>query len=42
LVLVDRTLLIALVWSVILPMLPVIALTLPIEEVLRKLAKTLL
>lgn len=39
---VDRTLLITLAWSVILPMLPVIALKLPIEDVLRKLAKTLL
>jgi hypothetical protein len=39
---IDRTLLITLAWSVVLPMLPVVALKLPIEEVLRSLAKTLL
>ena len=38
---VDRTLLLQLAWSVILPMLPVIALKLPIGEVLKKLVKTL-
>ena len=38
---VDRTLLLQLAWSVILPMLPVIALKLPIEEILKTLVKTL-
>ena len=39
---IDRTLLNPLAWSVMLPMLPVIALKLPVEEVLKGLAKTLL
>jgi hypothetical protein len=39
---IDRTLLITLAWSVILPILPVIALKLPIQDVLKRLAKTLL
>ncbi len=39
---IDRTLLTTFLWSVILPMLPVIALKLPIEEVLKGLIKTLM
>ena len=39
---IDRTLLNPLTWSVMLPMLPVVALKLPVEEVLKGLAKTLL